>query len=105
MLKKDSELYPVMRDFLEGKTTFPEVSEITLNYARRMYPDPLHSNHEGVGVILEEFDELREAIGKKLGSENILAELASVSAMCHRLAEDCLLNLQEDQVVGMLCQK
>ena len=95
MLKKDSELYPVMHDFLEGKITFPEVTEITLKYARRMHSEPLHSNHEGIGVILEEFDELREAVGQKLENEDILAELASVAAMCQRLAEDYLLNQKQ----------
>ena len=90
MLKKSDELYPTMTDALDGKLTFQEITATTLKFSRRVHPEHLRSCHEGLGVILEEFDELKEAVRLKCGMESVLAELASVSAMCQRLAEDYL---------------
>jgi len=85
----DKKIKTAIEDALNGKSNFPELVSETLKYSREKHP-PRHSNHECLGVILEEFDELKAAIANRRGNDIILAELASVSAMCQRLAEDHL---------------
>lgn len=58
--------------------------------ARLKHPGPVHSFHEGYGIIQEEvsefFDEVR---AQKHDKEKILSELIQIAAMCAKIAEDC----------------
>lgn len=54
----------------------------------------LHSVHEGLGVLEEEFWEVKQEIFKKVcNKEKLLNELIQVSAVCLKMAED--MNLLE----------
>jgi hypothetical protein len=77
--------------FLERKRGFETLVEVTLHESKKEHP-PIKSPHEGLAVIWEEFEELKaEIFKKKMDVRDTLKELASVSAMCQRLAEDCLI--------------
>lgn len=71
-----------------------EVVEYALAFARNKHPEPFHSVYEGFGVLEKESHQLRQAIFEKRDygsgdySQAILVELASVAAMCQRMAED-----------------
>lgn len=57
---------------------------------------PPHSTHESLGVLIEEFDELREAIHmNKL--ESIQHEAIQIAAVAYRLALAC--SRREEQFV------
>jgi len=73
----------------EGKN-FQSLVEKTLEFSRNKYPTPIHSPHEGFGILLEEFEELKTEIFAKHNKASILVELASVAAVCQRLAEDVM---------------
>lgn len=68
-----------------------EVVEYALAFARNKHPEPFHSVYEGFGVLEKESHQLRQAIFEKRDSQDILVELASVAAMCQRIAEDICL--------------
>jgi hypothetical protein len=66
-----------------------------LERARGLYPG-IHSTHEALGVILEEFEEFKDEVKKKqIDKTKMLAELVQVAAMCQKSAED--LNLMPVQ--------
>ena len=55
--------------------------------AREMFPDPFHTNHEGYAVLLEEMDELWDAIKEVKPSgmtDQIRDEAVQVAAMALR---------------------
>jgi hypothetical protein len=80
-----------VEQFLTGKKDYKFLVEVTLHESKKEH-GPIRSPHEGLAVIWEEFEELKAEIFKKnLNVRETLKELASVSAMCQRLAEDCLL--------------
>lgn len=75
---------------------FPKLVEQELDIARRKHPQNIVSLHEGLAVILEEFEEFKaEVFLKKVCKENLLAELVSVAAMCQRMADDVVFDLFE----------
>jgi hypothetical protein len=62
-----------------------------LELARRLYPRPFASAHEGESVIREEFSELVAMVRKKPAArdpEAMRAECVQVAAMAMRFAED-----------------
>lgn len=67
---------------------FAGAVEAELLRARTKHPTPIHSIHEGIAVIEEEFLEAREEVfhGKH---EPLYRELVQLAAMCQRMAEDC----------------
>lgn len=72
-------------------TFLEEVAE-ELKVARTKHT-PIASLHEGYAVILEEMDEFKEEVWKRLSKrdrENMWLELKQIAAMCARTAEDCL---------------
>jgi hypothetical protein len=85
----DSHLFSLVFKSLEEKK-FPELVQATLDFAKNKYPHPLHSRHEGLGVLLEELEELKQTIFQKQSRCDILVELASVAAVCQRMAEDVI---------------
>ena len=74
------------------KEDFVDIVQKELDLARQAYP-PMNSLHEAYAVILEEVKEFEAEVFRKPDKrqiENILRELAQISAMCQRTAEDCL---------------
>jgi hypothetical protein len=71
---------------------FDELVSDVLAYSRAKH-GPMQSLHEGLAVIWEEFEEMKaEVFRQKVSPDDVLIELASVAAMCQRMAEDCQLN-------------
>lgn len=71
---------------------FAELVADCLAFARAKH-GPMQSLHEGLAVIWEEFEEMKaEVFRQKVSPDDVLIELASVAAMCQRMAEDCNLN-------------
>ena len=58
-----------------------------LSSTRNKYP-PFHSSHEGLGVILEEWDELKEAVRNNNISQQ-RTEAIQLAAMAIRFIQDC----------------
>lgn len=59
-----------------------------LDRARKLYPN-IHSSHEALGVILEEFEEFKDEVKKKnIDKEKMLSELVQIAAMCQKTSED-----------------
>jgi hypothetical protein len=57
--------------------------------AARAEHDPLHSVHEAIGVILEEWNEAQEeAFRKVIDRAALRKELQHLAAMCARAIED-----------------
>lgn len=56
--------------------------------ARGKHPRPCHSRHEGFAVLLEEVEEVKEAVFRNHSDEDLVAELVQVAAMAIRMAED-----------------
>lgn len=59
--------------------------------ARKKYPKPLNSPHEGYAVILEELEELKREVFKRPGfrnKANMREECAQIAAMAILFAED-----------------
>jgi hypothetical protein len=80
------------KDTLEGKRSFQKFVEHTLDESRKQFPT-IKSLHEGLAVLLENFEGFKSEVFKKLiDKENILAlkELAQISACCQRISEDVL---------------
>jgi len=78
------------KDTLEGKRSYQKFVEHTLDDARKQHP-VMQSYHEGLAVIMEEFEEFKaEVFRKVIDKKAVLKELASISAMCQRFAEDVL---------------
>lgn len=78
------------KDTLAGHRTYQKFVEHTLSEAKKNH-SPMNSFHEGLAVIWEEFEEFKqEVFRKEVNKESLLIELASVSAMCQRFAEDVL---------------
>lgn len=70
---------------------FPEAVRLELERSRRGPYPALHSLHEAYAVLLEELDELWEQVRRKDHRRDpaaVLRELAQLSAMCQRAAED-----------------
>jgi hypothetical protein len=58
----------------------------------RMLHTSIASPHEGLAVILEQFEHLSTAIFRKdIDPNSVLHELVQLAAMCRRTAEDCSL--------------
>jgi NTP pyrophosphatase (non-canonical NTP hydrolase) len=70
---------------------FPDLVAKELADARRLHPKPFNSLHEGYAILFEEvlefWDEVRVK-GPNRNRRRILKELAQVSAMAQRAAED-----------------
>lgn len=67
----------------------------------------LNSLHEGFAVILEELEEFKAEVFKKREQRcavNVLKELVQTAAMCHRLAEDCVIPMDLWDVVDDLVE-
>jgi hypothetical protein len=81
----------IVDEVLAKKREFSKLVEYSLHDARQQHPR-IHSRHEGLAVIWEEFEELKQEIFKKeVDPHAIMSELSQISAMCQRVAEDCLL--------------
>lgn len=77
-------------DALEGKRSFQKLVEHNLDDARKQH-GPIKSMHEGLAILLEEFEEFKQEVFKKNVDKNaILKEVAQLAAMCQRFAEDVL---------------
>ncbi len=77
--------------------SFPTMVETGLETARRKHPQSLITLHDGLGVILEEFEEFKAEVFKRHTSkEKLLSELISLAAMCQRMAEDVVFDLFEE---------
>lgn len=70
--------------------TFPDLVKEEANRAAEQY-GPIHSLHEGYGVIAEEvaefFDEVRQKDSER-DVNNLVTELVQIGAMAQRIAED-----------------
>lgn len=76
------------RETLEGRRNYKKFVEDTLSEARKLH-STMKSYHEGLAIIMEEFEEFKAEVFKKQpGKLNMLLELAAISAMCQRFAED-----------------
>jgi hypothetical protein len=81
---------------LEGRRSYKKLVKDTLSEARKIHPT-MKSFHEGLAIIMEEFEEFKAEIFKKQQSKlNIILELAQISAMCQRFAEDLRLASLDD---------
>ena len=69
------------------KRLFQELVSTEIEKARKKHRG-INSRHEGVAVILEEFEEFKEAVFRDQSSTEVLKELVQVAAMCQRCAED-----------------
>jgi len=69
--------------------TILKTVERRVQSARDIYGD-LSSSHEALGVAMEEFQELIEAIHKN-DIRNVRREASDLAAICLRLAEACAL--------------
>lgn len=68
---------------------FLELVRIEASRARSLHGQ-IRSPHEGLGLIEEEFWEVKLEIFKKLPDKaEMLKELTQVAALCARFAEDC----------------
>jgi hypothetical protein len=81
----------VSSDKLTWVEIFPQLVQEVLDFARKEHPVPFHGLYEGLGVLLKEQDQLQCAIFRGKNSKDVLIELASVAAMCQRIAEDICL--------------
>lgn len=82
---------------------FQELVWSELQIARSEHRN-IHSKHEGLAVIEEEFLELREAVYWQKDQRKILHELIQLSAMCARMAEDLDL-IREELFSGLLSER
>lgn len=81
--------------FLDDDVGFDTLVKNELEGARRAYPRPMNSAHEGYATILEEVDELWDEVRAKQGNRDpkkMVAELVQIAAMCQRMAEDVVRN-------------
>ena len=62
--------------------------ETELARARQVFPDDRASLHESYAILLEEVDELWDAIKAKGGRDDIEAEALQIAAMAIRLIND-----------------
>lgn len=70
-------------------TLFLDLVCTELEYARQKHPHPIASTDEAARIIREEFEEFVTAARRPDGNTlAVLAELASMAAMCARAAED-----------------
>jgi hypothetical protein len=70
---------------------FQQLQQDELSRAREKHEVRLNSLHEGYAVILEELDELWEAVRARRENRDpqaILSELVQIAAMAQRTAED-----------------
>ena len=67
--------------------SFPHLVDVKIKKARAKHRG-IQSRHEAVAVILEEFDEFKEAVFRDKSAFDVLDELVQVAAMCQRAAED-----------------
>jgi hypothetical protein len=88
------------KETLEGRRSYRKFVEHTLSDARKQHGD-MKSFHEGFAVIMEEFEEFKQEVFRKVvDKEAMLKELASISAMCQRFAEDCLRTRDPEAIKG-----
>ena len=67
---------------------FLELVEEEINRSRAIHGN-IHSAHEALGIIDEEFEEVRKEIHQRhLNKENLLKELVQLAAMCAKAADD-----------------
>lgn len=67
---------------------FLKLVEQEIERSRRNHGN-MHSAHEGLGILEEEFWELKlEVFKKHHDREAMLSELVQVAAMCAKMAED-----------------
>lgn len=68
---------------------FADLVQEELIKARAAHPDKFHSCHEGLAILLEEFEELKQEVFlKHRNDENLKKELIQVATMCRRFYED-----------------
>lgn len=71
--------------------TFADLVVDELHHARKLYPDPIHSSHEGYSIISEEIETFRDEVRRQPTAREprtLLRELVQTAAMCRRTAED-----------------
>lgn len=69
-------------------TAFPAFVAAELVAARAAHAD-MHTGHEALGIILEEFDEFKEEVRSRvIDPARAMRELVQIAAMCQRAAED-----------------
>lgn len=76
--------------YMTNNLTFPDLVKQEVKRAGEMY-GPIHSIHEGYGVIAEEVAEFFDAVRLKDFERNvadITMELAQIGAIAQRIAED-----------------
>lgn len=62
--------------------------ELELKRARNHHATPHRSRHEGLSILHEEFEEVREAVYRNHENQSLYNELVQVAAMAQRMAED-----------------
>ena len=70
---------------------FIDLMKLELNKIRKTHGD-IHSLHEGLGVLFEEFDEFKAEVWKKeqnRSKEHLREELVQIAAVALRIATDC----------------
>lgn len=67
---------------------FTESVHFELLRARTKHPIPIYSRHEGFAVLLEEVEEVKEAVFRDHDTTLLRKELVQVAAMAQRMAED-----------------
>jgi len=72
------------------RTVFEDLVKKAMKANRAKHP-PIRSGHEGLGLILEEVEELKDEVFKrkrKNDSNRFLNELVDIAAYCQIFAED-----------------
>ena len=82
-----------MKSKLKPRNFTNDVRE-KLEQLRNRHPEPIHSAHEGYGLLLEEVDEVWEEVKRKNSLRDYTAvylELVQIAARAQRFAEDVVL--------------
>ena len=83
---QSSKLFPTARAYELRLSVEQDVAQEAVRADKRY--GPFHSTHEGLGVLLEEFDELRDAVRANI-LPAIAREAIQIAAVALRLAEVC----------------
>ena len=68
---------------------FADLVNQELKDARAAHPAPFHSAHEGLAILQEEFEELKQEVYVKHRVDaRVQEELIQLAAMCRRFYED-----------------